>query len=555
MLVQLHVKNLAVIREEDVCFHEGLNILTGETGAGKSILLGSIELMLGAKTDRTMVRKGAEYALAELTFAVKDKKTLEKLEEDEIFPEDGCIVLSRKLTESRSVSRINGMTVSASKMAQVAMMLFELHGQEDNFRLRQNKRQGEIIDAFAGEKVSELRNRVRRSFREYNRIRKKLDEMSLDRSERLRQLSLIRYEIEDIEKAAPVPGEDEELEKIFSRQQNARKIIVDLKEAYDLLSNERGAESEIDLALGKLEEAALLDEDISEIRDRISEVSELLTDAARSLNRYGDRLSFSEEELFETTQRLDEYNRLKDRYGRTVEEVLKYRDDRIEEEERLQNYEEIRNQLEIAAQKAYEQLKADTKRLTQERTLAAGEFSIALQKELAELNFASCEFKVNISPKEDYSEDGRDEIEFLISLNPGEPLRPLAVTASGGELSRVMLGIRTILANKDNVETVVFDEIDTGISGRTAQKVADKLTRIAANRQVLCITHLPQIAAMADSHYIINKDIVDGQSDTTVREADDEESILELARMLGGKEITETVIRSAREMKNFNTTH
>ncbi|MDD6436320.1 MAG: DNA repair protein RecN [Clostridiales bacterium] len=555
MLVQLHVKNLAVIREEDVCFHEGLNILTGETGAGKSILLGSIELMLGAKTDRTMIRKGAEYALAELTFAVKDKKTLEKLEEDEIFPEDGCIVLSRKLTESRSVSRINGMTVSASKMAQVAMMLFELHGQEDNFRLRQNKRQGEIIDAFAGEKVSELRNRVRRSFREYNRIRKKLDEMSLDRSERLRQLSLIRYEIEDIEKAAPVPGEDEELEKIFSRQQNARKIIVDLKEAYDLLSNERGAESEIDLALGKLEEAALLDEDISEIRDRISEVSELLTDAARSLNRYGDRLSFSEEELFETTQRLDEYNRLKDRYGRTVEEVLKYRDDRIEEEERLQNYEEIRNQLEIAAQKAYEQLKADTKRLTQERTLAAGEFSIALQKELAELNFASCEFKVNISPKEDYSEDGRDEIEFLISLNPGEPLRPLAVTASGGELSRVMLGIRTILANKDNVETVVFDEIDTGISGRTAQKVADKLTRIAANRQVLCITHLPQIAAMADSHYIINKDIVDGQSDTTVREADDEESILELARMLGGKEITETVIRSAREMKNFNTTH
>ena len=555
MLVQLHVKNLAVIREEDVCFHEGLNILTGETGAGKSILLGSIELMLGAKTDRTMIRKGAEYALAELTFAVKDKKTLEKLEEDEIFPEDGCIVLSRKLTESRSVSRINGMTVSASKMAQVAMMLFELHGQEDNFRLRQNKRQGEIIDAFAGEKVSELRNRVRRSFREYNRIRKKLDEMSLDRSERLRQLSLIRYEIEDIEKAAPVPGEDEELEKIFSRQQNARKIIVDLKEAYDLLSNERGAESEIDLALGKLEEAALLDEDISEIRDRISEVSELLTDAARSLNRYGDRLSFSEEELFETTQRLDEYNRLKDRYGRTVEEVLKYRDDRIEEEERLQNYEEIRNQLEIAAQKAYEQLKADTKRLTQERTLAAGEFSIALQKELAELNFASCEFKVNISPKEDYSEDGRDEIEFLISLNPGEPLRPLAVTASGGELSRVMLGIRTILANKDNVETVVFDEIDTGISGRTAQKVADKLTRIAANRQVLCITHLPQIAAMADSHYIINKDLVDGQSDTTVREADDEESILELARMLGGKEITETVIRSAREMKNFNTTH
>ena len=330
---------------------------------------------------------------------------------------------------------------------------------------------------------------------------------------------------------------------------------MDLKEAYDLLSNERGAESEIDLALGKLEEAALLDEDISEIRDRISEVSELLTDAARSLNRYGDRLSFSEEELFETTQRLDEYNRLKDRYGRTVEEVLKYRDDRIEEEEWLQYYEEIRNQLEIAAQKAYEQLKADTKRLTQERTLAAGEFSIALQKELAELNFASCEFKVNISPKEDYSEDGRDEIEFLISLNPGEPLRPLAVTASGGELSRVMLGIRTILANKDNVETVVFDEIDTGISGRTAQKVADKLTRIAANRQVLCITHLPQIAAMADSHYIINKDIVDGQSDTTVREADDEESILELARMLGGKEITETVIRSAREMKNFNTTH
>ena len=552
MLLSLHVKNLAVIREEEVEFGRGLNILTGETGAGKSILLGSVELFLSGRSPKGLIRQGADQALVELVFATKRPSVLKKLAQFDVFPEDGLIVLSKKMTAAgRSLSRINGETVSAAVMRSVSALLLDIHGQQDSQLLRKTQMHETILDAYAAAEITPVKEDLKGLYQKYRELKKALEEESFDETERKKRLSLLRYEIEDIEKAAIRPGEDEELENEFRKLANGRTIASSSGKALALLNGENGILDGVGTCLQELTRVSAYDQNLEMICTGLSEVESLLGETAQDLDRYIDHFSYSEERLAEVEERLDTINRMKDRYGRTIGAIEDYLAECREEEEKLLHYEELAAQRETAFKTTKKALFEKAEELSLARKRAAKTFDEEIIKELADLNFLSVSFYTDIAKRKEIREDGLDDVTFMISLNPGEAPKPLSDVASGGELSRIMLAVRTVLADRDEIPTIIFDEIDAGISGRAAQKVADKLELIAKSRQVICITHLAQIAAVADHHFIIRKEIKEDAAVTSVREADTQESIEELARILGGMEITETVLATAREMKKM----
>ena len=546
MLQSVHVKNLALIEEIEVDFKEGLNILTGETGAGKSIILGSVNLALGGRYTKDIIRKGADHGFVELTFFVEDERLLERLRALDIFPEDGIVVLSRRLMEKRSISRINGETVTMGLLKEAASALIDIHGQHEHQSLLYKKNHLEIVDAFAGEAVKECKGCVRDAYNEYRRYQKELNEAGMDEAQRARELSLLQFESAEIREANPLPGEDEELEGMYRRMVNGKRIAESAAEAYAYTSEDDASASEnLSRAIRAMSEIAECDEAAGELRSQLEEIDNLLNDFNRELSEYSKSFEFSEEEFYETE------NRLKVKYGNSVEEILSYCEEQEKKIEKLTDYESYIDGLIKKCEESEKKLDRDTKKLTKLRKEQAKLLESAICEGLKELNFPDVQFQIQVDKLGDFTANGKDDVEFLISLNPGQPVKPLANVASGGELSRIMLAIKTVMADRDAIETLIFDEIDVGISGRTAQKVSEKMAVIGKGHQVICITHLAQIAAMADHHFVIEKTVGEMDTRTDIRPMDEKESIEELARILGGAKITDAVMQNAKEMKEL----
>lgn len=554
MLLNLHVKNMALIRELEMDFGKGLNILTGETGAGKSILIGSINVALGMQSFKGFAGEDETSALVELIFSVDQPELKEKIQMMDIPLEDSQVIISRRLVNGRSISKINGETVTLAQVKELASLLIDIHGQHEHQSLLYKKNHLRILDEYAKEDLASYKEAGIKLFREYDRLHKKLEEAFLDEASRKKEMDFLQFEVDEIDQAQLKSGEDEELEWKFKKLANARKIAESAGEAYALTGEGNGAGSasdQISIALQRLQMVQDYDEELQEMESQLAEIENLLSDFNRELSCYLDSLTFDEYEFEQMEKRLDEINRLKVKYGNSIEEILSYRDEKYKRLEELQNYDEYLMTLQKEFEKQKTLLQKNAQSMSEVRKKYAGKLAEKIREELKDLNFLETRFEMEVTQSAPLSANGFDEACFLISMNPGSPLRMLGEVASGGELSRIMLAIKTVLADRDQTETLIFDEIDVGISGRTAQKVSEKMEVISRSRQILCITHLAQIASMADHHFYIEKTVREGMTQTGIRELSRKESEEELARILGGAQITETTLKSAKEMKEM----
>ena len=555
MLVHLHVKNLALIEEAEVEFGPGLNILTGETGAGKSILLGSMQLILGGKTSRNMIRENADYALVELLFQLENPRVLKKLEALDLYPEEGQILLSRKIMDGRSISKINGETCTVGQMKAAAACLLDIHGQHEHQSLLYRDKQLEILDSYGRAQIFPQKTLVEEAYRQYRKSLEELNSLDIDEEQRNREMAFLEFEVTEIENAALMLGEDEELERQYKKLSNARKIMEVLQTVHTITGYENGAGDMTGTALREMAKVTQYDEELESLSQTLNEADSLLNDFHRELSSYLDDLVFDEETFYQVERRLDLINNLKAKYGQEISGILSYRDKQIEKLEKLRKYEEYFQAAKEKVQKAEEKLEEASYELSKIRQEYKEQLEKKVVQGLKDLNFLDVDFAIRFDRRKNYTPNGFDDVEYEISTNPGEMRKPLGQIVSGGELSRIMLALKAILADRDEIETLIFDEIDTGISGRTAQKVSEKMAVIGKHHQVLCITHLPQIAAMADTHFEIEKHVKGSETTTQIHPLNEEDSVRELARLLGGAEITAAVLENAKEMKELAQVH
>lgn len=553
MLTNLHVKNLALIEETDINFENGLNILTGETGAGKSVILGSVNIALGGRVTADIIRKGAEYALTELVFHIEDAQKLEMLRRMDIEElSEGDIIISRKITAGRSQIKVNGMNCTVGQVRQIAALLIDIHGQHDSQMLLQESRHLEMVDLYGGEAVASAKEKFKDAYRQYSALKEQLASLDMDEETRQREISFIEFEVNEITSAGLQSGEDEQLEMQFRRMSNAQKIMEEIAAADHLLnSGEENVRDLLGMAVRSVLAAAAYDEALEPLSELLNNAEELLSDAGRRLSDYAKDAAFDEADFAAVQARLDFVNALKMKYGRTIEDILAYGEQRQQKLTELYDYDTRLQHLNQDIKVQEEKLDKLAEKLTDLRKKAAKKLCKQISDGLKALNFLNTEFTAAFEKADRYTANGNDIMRFMISTNIGEALKPLSKVASGGELSRIMLAVKTAIAGQDDIETLIFDEIDAGISGRTAQMVAEKLKQLARGHQIICITHLPQIAAMADMHYLIEKSVENDSTITDIKALSEEESVYELARLLGGSSITDTVISNARELKQF----
>lgn len=552
MLLNLHVKNLALIKELDVDFTKGMIVLTGETGAGKSLILGSVNIALGNKASKELIRTGTDYSLVEMIFSVSSQ-CAKKLKNLDIYMEDeNTVTVTRKISEGRSVSKINGETVNVKILKKVMELLVDIHGQHDHQSLLYTNNHRIILDKFAKEDIDEIILKLKKEYSNYTNLKNNLASYDIDEGKRAREIEFAEYEINEIEAANLYSGEDAELEEDFKKLSNGKKIAETLSEIYNSMNYESnsGVGEIINRAVMEINQISGIDAKIDEMQSTLYDIDSMCRELVGSISDYTRELEFNPEKVFEIEKRLDLINHLKLKYGQTIEQILAYKDEKEMYLSKLNNY---NSEIENINKKIYESERilddlCDT--LSCKRVAAAQRLEVLVKSALTDLNFLSVQFQIQITEKDKITENGRDNVEFLISTNPGEPLKPLAKVASGGELSRIMLAIKSILAEEDETDTLIFDEIDTGISGKTAQMVAEKLAGISKNHQVICISHLAQIAAMADSHYLIEKTSENNVTSTNIFLLDKEASIKEIVRISGG-EMTDAAIVHAKEMKDM----
>ena len=557
MLYSLHVKNLALIKEQEIEFSKGLNILTGETGAGKSVIIGSVNLALGGKADASLIRTGEEYALVELVFGVDNDLQRQRLKEMDIpVEEDGTLILQRKIMQGRSVSKIGGESVSARQLKDISGILINIHGQNDHQELLHKKKHIEILDDYCQAELAGLFAELGTSYSHMRDLEKELSETDIDESARIREQELLEYEIGEIEDAALVAGEDEELESSYRKMVNAQKISGAVYQTAAMVNSKEGEESASDLvgrAVREISSVVSYDEALEDLLSQLTDIENLLGDFGHQISDYIADLEFDDEKFRTTEDRLNTINHLKDKYGGSIEAVLKYLDDKSKRLDALSDLGAHRDKLMKELAKEKEKALLLCKKISDVRKEGAKGLSEKLRAALVDLNFLDVRFEIEIKSDEDkISSKGYDDAQFMISTNPGEAMRPLDQIASGGELSRIMLALKTVVADKDDISTLIFDEIDVGISGITAERVGNMMKHLGASRQIISITHLPQIACVADTAYVIEKEVRDDKTMTGIRKLDEEGRVLELARLLGGANVTDAVIESAREMINRN---
>ena len=541
MLLSLHIENIAVIESLDVTFDNGLNVLSGETGAGKSIIIDSINMVLGGRASRDLLRNGTDRARVQALFAVACEEELESLGIQTDGPE---LLLSRDLfADGRSVCRANGALVTAGILREAAPFLINIHGQHDNQALLQAVNHLAILDSYADNTM--VRMSYTQAYQQLREVERRLNDTVLAEQEKQEKQELYAKQLQEIESAGLHSGEEEELQAQCARLSHAETIAGGVNDAYDrLYGNVHDSLAE---AVRALDEAAEYDEDLALLAERIGAAGVELDEAAHELRAYGDALEHDPQALDEAESRLVTIRLLERSYGATIDAVLSYRDEIRAELERFESSDALREQLEGERNSCIAELRLCAAELTGTRREAADRLCAKITEQLQSLDMKQVRFAVEIKEIEPGG-SGADRVEFLLSTNPGEAPKPMTKIASGGELSRIMLAIKTVLADVDDVDTLIFDEIDTGVSGRAAQRIAAKLFAVSGKKQVLCITHLSQIAAMADHHYLIEKNTEDGRAKTAVIPLSHEERLKELSRMIGGVEITELTLQNAAQM-------
>ena len=548
MLKNIHVKSFALIDEVEINLASGLNVLTGETGAGKSIIIDAVNFALGQRVSKDVVRDDAEYALSELVFEINDDKTKERLNQFDIPLDDNEVLIQRKITNGKSTARINGETVTLSTLKLIAAGLIDIHGQHDNQSLLSKASQQNLLDTILSDELKELLIRMKDTYVNLNNKISEYEQLNTKEAEK--EIAFLQYELNEIDSASLHEGEDEALESDYKKMNNSKRIADLVSGAHRITGyDSEGAGSLIGRALSMIRQASSIDDDAKDLELILNDIDGLLNDFNRSIADYEMSLDFSDEDYKNTEDRLNLINSLKNKYGKSIKEILDKRDEFEDELNRLLNADEYKSALlsEITS------LKKEAYKLCKEisaiRKKGANKLSGEIADALLDLNFLDSQFEIKVtSDEENMKQSGYDDIEIFISTNPGEALKPLNQVASGGEMSRIMLAIKSVCAN-DSTATLIFDEIDTGISGRTAQKVSEKMSRIAKEHQVIVVTHLPQIAAMADTHFEISKSVNNGRTITSIETLSEEGKIKELARMLGGVTITEKVLENAKDMK------
>ena len=548
MLKNIHVKSFALIDEVEINLASGLNVLTGETGAGKSIIIDAVNFALGQRVSKDVVRDDAEYALSELVFEINDDKTKERLNQFDIPLDDNEVLIQRKITNGKSTARINGETVTLSTLKLIAAGFIDIHGQHDNQSLLSKTSQQNLLDTILSDELKELLIRMKDTYVNLNNKISEYEQLNTKEAEK--EIAFLQYELNEIDSASLHEGEDEALESDYKKMNNSKRIADLVSGAHRITGyDSEGAGSLIGRALSMIRQASSIDDDAKDLELILNDIDGLLNDFNRSIADYEMSLDFSDEDYKNTEDRLNLINSLKNKYGKSIKEILDKRDEFEDELNRLLNADEYKSALlsEITS------LKKEAYKLCKEisaiRKKGANKLSGEIADALLDLNFLDSQFEIKVtSDEENMKQSGYDDIEFFISTNPGEALKPLNQVASGGEMSRIMLAIKSVCAN-DSTATLIFDEIDTGISGRTAQKVSEKMSRIAKEHQVIVVTHLPQIAAMADTHFEISKSVNNGRTITSIETLSEEGKIKELARMLGGVTITDKVLENAKDMK------
>ena len=545
MLDRLLVKDLALIEKSVVEFSGGLNVLTGETGAGKSILLGSIQLALGQKANKDLIRHGKEQAIVELDFSLTEEEVrrIQALEED-LELEEERLLIRRKISEKKSDIRVNDLGLTLAKLREITGGLLDLHGQHEHQSLLREGSHLEIIDGFRKKQGGKLLEEVVDAYHLLQEKKKALQKFSLKEEERTRELDFLDFEIQELADANLSEGEEAELTKEYSLYENMdrlKSLLLSAKESLEEMDFHRPIQA--------VEEAKDFDESLKGLSDSLYDLEAVGEDCLRSLDHYLDHAEVDEEKLFTLGERLEQIRRVMMKHGGTEAKALAALAKKEERRTFLLDYEKDEEKAKKAIVEQEKLLREKAVLLSKERQEDAKVLAKHIQGEMQEMGFLDTKFEFHFQEKKEPTEKGLDEVEAYVSLNPGEPLRPLREVGSGGELSRIMLSIKTVLADTDGVSTLIFDEIDTGISGRTAEKVGEKLQKIAKNHQVILITHLPQIAAKADHHFLIEKTVEAGATHTRIHPLEEKESIEELARLLGGDEISEASLENARELK------
>ncbi|WP_274970806.1 DNA repair protein RecN [Lachnoanaerobaculum orale] len=541
MLIELHIKNLALIKKADIYFKEGLSVLSGETGAGKSILIDSINLALGAKANKDIIRVGENEGFVELIFTL-DEKRKEKLKAMDISFEDDILILTRKISTSRSVCRINDETVTLGKLREITDTLIDIHGQHEHQSLLSAGNNLVLLDSFCPKELSKLKSELSNDYGELKKINQRIQE-GIDERLRKREIDILDFEINEIKDAKIKENEEEELEQVFKKGKNISKINDVLVELLSELENESIGNNIRDVF-----DIASLDDSLNVVVSNLNTIEDLISETIHYTNRYLDSLEYNEREYDKVIERLDTIRHIKSKYSNDyhkIQELLKEKENRLNF---LKDFGEEVVLLRKSAAKLEESILERCTLISAMRKEVAVTLTGKIKEELEDLNFLGVEFEIRFTKKDKISRDGYDAVDFLISTNPGQPMKLLQMVASGGELSRIMLALKTVFASSDDIQTLIFDEIDTGISGKTAVKVGEKLMNISKGRQVLCISHLPQIAVMADQNLFISKSTDGKTTQTNIDLLDKEGKIKEIARLIGGNNLTEGVLKTAREM-------
>lgn len=552
MLEHLHIRNVALIKESEISFGDGLNILTGETGAGKSMIIDSLQFALGGRAGKDFLRHGEKQAAVEALFSVQSQALTEKLAENGIVPEeDGTLLITRTLSEAgKSVCRINGSTVTVGMLKEIAEDMIDIYGQHEHQSLLNPVKHIRLLDRFCGAGFGEAMEEYKNSRQRLKDLEKQLAILIGDESQREQRMDMLLFQKEEIEAAELQEGEEDALLEQKKRLSSMERLIRLTGESVTLLyDGDDRAPSACDQlgdALAKLREAAEYDAALSPLADALADGYAAVEDCARELKREAEEQEADPEELERIEERLQLFYKLKRKYGGSIEAVLEFYEKAVQELEFLSNSSE--KAAELSAKKAEEEkrLSALAETLTARRRATAEQVEEQIETALHDMEMKHARFHIQIEEKADWGADGKDKVEFLISANAGEPLKPLAKIASGGEMSRVMLALKTVLVDADEIGTFIFDEIDTGVSGRTARRVGEKMRFLGGKRQLLCITHLPQIAAMADNHFLIEKESDAGETVTRVTALDEEGAVREVARLMN--DVTETTLAAAREL-------
>ncbi|MCF6137842.1 DNA repair protein RecN [Pseudalkalibacillus berkeleyi] len=567
MLAELSIRHFAIIEEVTVPFEEGLTVLTGETGAGKSIIIDAIGLLIGGRGSSEYVRHGSDRAEIEGLFYINEKHpVIEKTQGQGIEVTDGMIVLKRDITNSgKSICRINGKLVTLAILREIGQSLIDIHGQHEHQFLMQSDKHLSLLDQYLAADLKRTKEEYRQLYKRYVETDRQLKQLTENEQEMAHRIDLIQYQLDEIEKANLQPNEDEELMEEKQKLSNFEKLYQSVQDAYQALYGEQKGVDILGLSMGHLEDVADIDPALKPVQETVTNAYYALEDVSHQLRDYVETMEFDPERLTVIEERIHEINTLKRKYGNSVEEILEY-SSRIEEElDTFTNKDDRIQSLNDKRKEIGKDLYLEAKQLSNLRKQAAGKLEKKILRQLKDLYMEKTTFQVAFHPANhasnirmeidghevQFGKHGMDEVEFLISTNPGEPLKPLAKIASGGELSRIILALKAIFSNQQEVASIIFDEVDTGVSGRVAQAIAEKIQKLSAGSQVLCITHLPQVAAMADRHLYIQKKIKGDRTLTIVKPLPFDEKVKEIARMISGVEITDLTKRHAKEMIQF----